>query len=59
LTPKGSDYNKRLAVQGIPQAVLMDQQGVIRMIKVGSGPQNAKALEDEIKKLLGITESTN
>jgi thiol-disulfide isomerase/thioredoxin len=59
LTPKGSDYNKQLAVQGIPQAVLLDQQGVIRMIKVGSGPQNAKALEDEIKKLLGITESTN
>ena len=52
LTPKESSYNKQLAVAGIPQAVLLDQQGVIRMIKVGSGPKNAKDLEDEIKKLL-------
>ncbi len=52
LTPKGSEYNKQLAVSGIPQAVLLDKQGVVRMIKVGSGPQNAKALEEMIEKLL-------
>ncbi len=52
LTPKGSQYNKQLAVSGIPQAVLLDKQGVVRMIKVGSGPQNAKALEEMIEKLL-------
>jgi hypothetical protein len=57
LTPKESSYNKQLAVAGIPQAVLLDQQGVIRMIKVGSGPKNAKDLEDEIKKLLGVGEA--
>ncbi len=52
LTPKGSEYNKQLAVSGIPQAVLLDKQGVIRMIKVGSGPKNAHDLEEAIKKLL-------
>lgn len=52
LTPKGSEYNKQLAVSGIPQAVLLDKQGVIRMIKVGSGAKNAKDLEEAIKKLL-------
>ena len=52
LTPKGGEYNKQLAVSGIPQAVLLDKQGVIRMIKVGSGPKNAKDLEEAIQKLL-------
>ena len=52
LTPKGGEYNKQLAVSGIPQAVLLDKQGVIRMIKVGSGPKNAKDLEEAIEKLL-------
>ena len=52
LTPKGSGYNKQLAVYGIPQVVLLDKQGVVRMIKVGSGPKNAKALKEMIEKLL-------
>lgn len=52
LTVKGSEYNKQLAVSGIPQAVLLDKQGVIRMIKVGSGPKNAKDLEEATEKLL-------
>lgn len=51
LTPKG-EYNKKLAVSGIPQAVLLDKQGVIRMIKVGSGEKNAHDLEAMIEKLL-------
>ena len=39
-------------VTGIPQAVLIDKQGKIRMIKVGSGEENAKALEGMIEELL-------
>jgi len=39
-------------VRGIPQAVLIDRKGNIRMIKVGSGDENAKALEGMIKELL-------
>jgi thiol-disulfide isomerase/thioredoxin len=44
----GQDY----AVKGIPTAVLIDRKGVIRMIRVGSGDENAEALHIEMKKLL-------
>jgi thiol-disulfide isomerase/thioredoxin len=39
-------------VTGIPQAVLVDKQGKVRMIRVGSGDANAKALEEMIEQLL-------
>jgi peroxiredoxin len=39
-------------VSGIPQAVLIDRQGVVRMVKVGSGKPNATALENMIKELI-------
>ena len=52
VTPKGGQYNKALAVSGIPQVVLLDKQGKIRSIKVGSGEKNANELEAEIKKLI-------
>jgi len=44
----GKDYG----VRGIPTAVLIDRQGNVRMIRVGSGEANATALHDEIRKLL-------
>jgi thiol-disulfide isomerase/thioredoxin len=53
VTPEGSDYHAQFNVTGIPQAVLVDQEGKIRMIRVGSGEANAQALEAEIKSLLG------
>jgi hypothetical protein len=52
-----SSLSEKYAVTGIPQAVLIDQTGTIRLIKVGSGEANAHALESEIRKLLSI-EST-
>jgi len=52
VTPKGSEYAKTLMVSGIPQAVLIDKEGKIRMIRVGSGEANAKALEGMIEELL-------
>ena len=48
----GNTVAKQLAVQGIPQAVLIDRQGNIRLIRVGSGTKNAKAIHDMIEKLL-------
>jgi len=39
-------------VQGIPQVVLIDRKGKVRMIRVGSGEENAKAISAEIKKLI-------
>jgi thiol-disulfide isomerase/thioredoxin len=44
----GDDFG----VHGIPQAVLIDRQGVIRMVRVGSGEDNAKDLQEAIRKLL-------
>jgi thiol-disulfide isomerase/thioredoxin len=52
LQGEGNSVAKQLAVQGIPQAVLIDRQGNIRLIRVGSGSKNAKALHDMIEKLL-------
>lgn len=39
-------------VEGIPQAVLIDRKGVVRMVKVGAGKENADALAEKIKELL-------
>jgi thiol-disulfide isomerase/thioredoxin len=36
----------------IPQAVVIDRQGKIRLVKVGSGEENAKAIQEMIEKLL-------
>lgn len=49
---KGSDYAAAFAVSGIPQAVVLDKQGKIQLIRVGSGEPNAKAIEAKIEELL-------
>lgn len=51
--PKNSEYDDHFAVLGIPQAVLIDRQGNVRLIRVGSGKKNAHDLEQMIEKLLG------
>jgi len=50
----GSAYG----VRGIPQVVVIDRQGVVRMIRVGSGPQNAEAITEEIRKLVAEKEKS-
>ena len=52
VTSKEEDYGKSFMVSGIPQAVLIDKEGKIQMIRVGSGDQNAKDLEKKIEELL-------
>ena len=37
---------------GIPQVVVIDREGVVRLIKVGSGEANAKAIGDLLETLL-------
>lgn len=49
---KESGYAKAFAVSGIPQAVLLDKEGKIQLIRVGSGDANAKAIEAKIEELL-------
>jgi thiol-disulfide isomerase/thioredoxin len=46
------EVQKAYKVRGIPTAVLIDRRGNVRMVKVGSGEANAKALEKTIKELL-------
>jgi thiol-disulfide isomerase/thioredoxin len=50
-----ADWNKVFKAymgKGIPMAVVIDRQGNVRMVKVGSGEANAKALEGKIRELL-------
>ncbi len=49
---KESSLDEYYAVSGIPHVVVIDQEGKVRMIKVGSGEANAKALEGLLKELL-------
>jgi thiol-disulfide isomerase/thioredoxin len=39
-------------VTGIPEVVLIDRKGKVRLVKVGSGEENAKAITAKIKELL-------
>lgn len=57
--PKDDSLSKFYGVTGIPQAVLIDREGTIRLIKVGSGEANAKAIGDLLESLLGTTTTTN
>jgi thiol-disulfide isomerase/thioredoxin len=55
MTLKNEDWKAASAaysVKGIPTAVLIDREGKVRMVKVGSGKANAEALEKMIKELL-------
>ncbi len=45
-----SDY---YGVTGIPQVVLIDRKGKVRLIRVGSGEKNAHDVEAMLEKLLG------
>ena len=49
---KGSSLSEYYAVSGIPHVVLLDQEGKVRLVKVGSGPANAKAIHEMLEKLL-------
>lgn len=46
-------------VTGIPQVVVIDREGKVRMIKVGSGDANAKAIEGLLESLLGTEKADN
>jgi thiol-disulfide isomerase/thioredoxin len=39
-------------VSGIPQVVLIDRKGVVRMVKVGADKENVEALANKIKELI-------
>ncbi len=49
---KESTLSEFYGVTGIPHVVVIDQDGKIRLIRVGSGDANAKAVDDLLKELL-------
>lgn len=53
ITPKESTFQKEYGVSGIPQAVLIDREGKIRLIRVGSGSANAEEIDTLLVELIG------
>ena len=54
---ESSDLADYYAVQGIPHVVVLDQEGKVRIVRAGAGPDNAKAIGDMIEKLLAAKPS--
>lgn len=54
----GRSMSEYYAVSGIPHVVVIDQQGKVQMIKVGSGEKNAQAIDELLKKLLADKPTT-
>ncbi|MGN6546031.1 MAG: TlpA family protein disulfide reductase [Aureliella sp.] len=52
VTPPKSNYARQFGVTGIPQAVVVDQNGTIQLIRVGAGEQSASDIEAKIQELL-------
>ncbi len=57
VTAKDSDTSKNYAVTGIPQVVVIDQEGIVRLIEVGAGDKTAKAVDAMVEKLLAKPKS--
>ena len=53
IMPEMSDFAEKYGVQGIPQVVVIDRQGKIRLVRVGAGPETAEAIESMLERLLG------
>jgi thiol-disulfide isomerase/thioredoxin len=49
---RGDALSKYYGVAGIPQVVVIDREGVVRLIKFGGGEDNAKAIGELLAKLL-------
>ena len=52
VTPRDSTMQDDFGVTGIPHVVLIDREGIIRLIKVGAGPTVAKDIHAKIKELI-------
>jgi thiol-disulfide isomerase/thioredoxin len=50
--PDGSTLSEQYGVTGIPQAVVIDREGIVRLIRVGSGEANAHDIEKLLEELL-------
>ena len=53
--PKESDMNSKYGERGIPHMVLLDRNGIVRLVEVGAAPATAKKIRDKIKELIDET----
>jgi thiol-disulfide isomerase/thioredoxin len=49
--PDWKQATKDYHVEGIPTMVVIDRKGIVRMVRVGSGEANAKAVHEKLKEL--------
>jgi thiol-disulfide isomerase/thioredoxin len=49
---KSSSVGNSFMVKGIPQTVVIDQDGIVRFVHVGFGPDSGSQLKNEITELL-------
>lgn len=47
-----NEWNMKYGIRGIPATVLLDRNGVVRYIGIGSGAEEASNLEEMIEKVL-------
>ncbi len=52
VTPENSKMQSEYLVTGIPHVALLDKQGIVRLVKIGSGSKNAEEIEAMVKTLL-------
>ena len=52
-----NEVRSQYGVSGIPQAVIIDREGKVRMIKVGSGEDNVKAIDELLAELFSETDA--
>ena len=54
VTPEGSKMSSLYGAAGIPHVVIIDQDGVVQLVKTGAGEKTAKAIHAKLKKLLTL-----
>jgi thiol-disulfide isomerase/thioredoxin len=52
VTPQDSKMQSEYQVTGIPHVALLDKQGNVRLVKIGSGNKNAEEIEAMVQTLL-------
>jgi len=52
VTPENSKMQSEYLVTGIPHVALLDKQGIVRLVKIGSGGKNAEEIEAMVQTLL-------
>lgn len=52
VTPEDSSMSSDYGVRGIPHVVLIDREGIVRLVKTGAGAKTAKEIHAKVKELV-------